>query len=76
VAILLILPLAPLTLIGLDGWAATAEQLLPLAPARDMFNAILFETNPRDAIVEGSVNLMLIASVTATLATWKLRRLA
>lgn len=76
VAIMLVLPLAPLALVGLDGPAAWFEAATPVAPARELFNAVLFDESPWATVLERSAQLLLIAAVPAALATRHLRRLA
>ncbi len=76
VGILLVLPLAPLALVGTDGLVGAIEHLLPVAPSRELFNAVLFETNPWDVVVEQGTRLLLIAAAPAIVATRMLRRLA
>lgn len=76
VGILLILPLAPLALVGTDGPVAWLEAMLPVAPARDLFNAVLFDSQPWDTIRIRSLQLLAIAIVPGVIATRMLRRLA
>ena len=76
VGILLILPLAPLALVGTEGVVAWIEGLLPVAPARSLFNAVLFESSPWDTVRDRSLQLLLIAVVPSVIATRMLRRLA
>jgi len=75
VGILLILPLAPIALMGIDGPGAWIENLLPVAPSRALFNAVLFDTNPWGTIAERSAQLLGVGLVTSLLATRLLRRL-
>ena len=74
--ILLILPLAPLALVGVDGPIAWIEQLTPVAPSRALFNAVLFESDPWGTVAQRSLQLAAIGLVTAAAATRLLRRLA
>jgi len=76
VGIMLVLPLAPLALVGLDGPAAWLEGLTPLAPARDLFNAVLFDESPWETVWQRGGQLLLIALVPAAIAARNLRRLA
>jgi hypothetical protein len=76
VGILLVLPLAPLALVGTDGLVGAIEGLLPVAPSRELFNAVLFDTHPWGAIRSEGLQLLAIAAVPAVAATRLLRRLA
>jgi hypothetical protein len=76
VGILLILPLAPLALVGVDGPLQWFENTMPVAPARDLFNSVLFDSSPWDTIRDRTIQLLLIALVPGVLATRLLRRLA
>lgn len=76
VGILLILPLAPLALVGTEGPVAWIENALPVAPSRDLFNAVLFETDPWGTVAERGLQLLAIALVPGALAARGLRRLA
>ncbi len=76
VGILLILPLAPLALVGVEGPLQWLENMLPVAPARDLFNAVLFENEPWDTVRDRTIQLALIALVPGIVATRLLRRLA
>jgi hypothetical protein len=76
VGILLILPLAPLALVGTEGVVAWIEGALPVAPARALFNAVLFDSNPWEEIRTRGIQLLLIAAVPCVIATRLLRRLA
>lgn len=76
VGILLILPLAPLALIGGDGPISWIEHALPVTPSRDLFNAVLFDQSPWDTVSERSLQLLAIAAVPGVLAARLLRRLA
>lgn len=76
VGILLILPLAPLALVGVHGPLYWLENMLPVAPARALFNAVLFESHPWDTVRDRSAQLALIALVPGVIATRLLRRLA
>lgn len=76
VGILLILPLAPLALVGTEGPIAWLENALPVAPSRDLFNAVLFETDPWDTVRSRGLQLLAIALVPGVLAARGLRRLA
>lgn len=76
VGILLILPLAPLALVGTDGPLSWFENALPVAPSRDLFNAVLFESNPWETVRERGLQLLAIALVPGALAARGLRRLA
>ena len=74
--ILLVLPLVPLALVGLHGTAATIESMFPVAPARRLFNAALFDTHPWTTVWHSGGALLAIAAVTSLLAARLLRRLA
>lgn len=76
VGILLILPLAPLALVGTEGPIAWLENALPVAPSRDLFNAVLFETDPWETVRARGLQLLAIALVPGVLAARGLRRLA
>jgi hypothetical protein len=76
VGILLVLPLAPLALVGTDGPVSWVEQALPVAPARSLFNAVLFEVSPWQSVLRHGLQLLAIALVPAALAARLLRRLA
>jgi ABC-type multidrug transport system permease subunit len=76
VGILLILPLAPLALVGVHGPMQWLENLLPVAPARVLFNSVLFDPHPWDTIRDRGIQLLLIALVPGVIATRLLRRLA
>lgn len=76
VGILLILPLAPLALVGTEGPVAWLENALPVAPARELFNAVLFETSPWQTVWARGAQLLAIAAVPSIIATRMLRRLA
>jgi hypothetical protein len=76
VGILLILPLAPLALVGVDGPLDWVQNSLPVSPSRDLFNAVLFDSDPWPTIRERGVQLLAIAAVPALIATRLLRRLA
>jgi len=75
VGILLILPLAPLALVGGDGPLAWIENVLPVTPSRDLFNAVLFDASPWDTVRARSLQLLAIAAVPGVLAARLLRRL-
>ncbi len=76
VGILLVLPLAPLALVGTDGVVSWIENVLPVTPSRALFNAVLFDPSPWDAVRERSLQLLAIALVPMLLAARLLRRLA
>jgi hypothetical protein len=76
VGILLVLPLAPLALVGTTGVVAFAENLLPIAPSRELFNAVLFETDPWSEVARRGAQLLAIAAVPGIAAARMLRRLA
>lgn len=76
VGILLILPLAPLALVGTDGPLSWFENMLPVSPARALFNAVLFDVHPWHTILQRGGQLLAIAVVPGVLATRLLRRLA
>jgi ABC-type Na+ efflux pump permease subunit len=75
VALLVVLPLVPLTLLPTSPLADSISQLMPLEPARKMFNGVLFDTNPVDAIRQGTLHLLAIAAIAGTLSVRFLRRL-
>lgn len=75
VGILVVLPLVPLMLVGLDGPPAWLVALFPLDVSRTLFNAVLFDTSPWDAVLRGGAHLLAIALVTSALAARLLRRL-
>ncbi|MCW2949670.1 MAG: hypothetical protein JWN41_683, partial [Thermoleophilia bacterium] len=74
-AILVVLPLVPLALVGLDGRAAVFESVMPVAPARRLFNATLFDVHPWHTIFVSGGALLAIAAVSSALAARLLRRL-
>jgi ABC-type Na+ efflux pump permease subunit len=76
VGILLILPLAPLALVGIDGPLSWIEGMLPVAPSRDLFNSVLFDQDPWDTVLRRGAQLLGIALVPGVIATRLLRRLA
>lgn len=76
VGILLILPLAPLALVGTDGVLSWIENMLPVAPSRALFNAVLFDAHPWDTVRDRGIQLLAIAAVPTLLAGRMLRRLA
>jgi hypothetical protein len=76
VGILLILPLAPLALVGTDGPLDWVQNALPVSPSRDLFNAVLFDADPWPTIRERGIQLLAIAAVPSIIATRLLRRLA
>jgi hypothetical protein len=47
-----------------------------VAPARELFNAVLFDAHPWDTVRDRGIQLALIALVPGMLATRLLRRLA
>ncbi|MCW2927377.1 MAG: hypothetical protein JWM86_1345 [Thermoleophilia bacterium] len=75
VGILLILPLAPLALVGTNGPLELFENLLPVAPARELFNAVLFDVHPWETIRERGSQLLAIGLVPSAVATRLLQRL-
>ncbi|MCW2925394.1 MAG: hypothetical protein JWM98_2798 [Thermoleophilia bacterium] len=76
VGILLVLPLAPLALVGLHGPLAWVEGALPVAPSRELFNAVLFDSSPWHEVLRRGGQLLLIALIPGIAATRMLRRLA
>jgi ABC-type multidrug transport system permease subunit len=74
--ILLVLPLAPLALVGTTGPVDWIEHSLPVTPSRELFNAVLFDSTPWEAMRVPGLQLLAIALVAGTIASVKLRRLA
>ncbi|MCW2955212.1 MAG: hypothetical protein JWO69_81 [Thermoleophilia bacterium] len=76
VGILLVLPLVPLALAGIDGWGAWVEGALPVAPARELFGAVLFDADPWDTVLTKGGQLLATAVVLGGVSARLLRRLA
>jgi ABC-type Na+ efflux pump permease subunit len=75
VALLVILPLVPMALLPTNDVAESVSLAFPLEPARQLFNAVLFEQHPTDEILRGAGNLLLITAVAGALCLRLLRRL-
>lgn len=75
VGILIVLPLVPLMLVGIDGPAAWVLAAFPLDASRTLFNAVLFEHDPWHEVGQRSAQLLAIAVVTGGIAARLLRRL-
>lgn len=75
VGILIVLPLVPLMLVGLDGPAAWIVGAFPLDASRVLFNTVLFERDPWDEILRRGGQLLAIALVAGGAAASLLRRL-
>lgn len=74
--VLLVLPLAPLALVSLDAPLAWLEAVTPIAPARALFNAVLFERDPWQVVLHRGAQLTGIGIVAAAGAARMVRRLA
>lgn len=75
-SILLILPLVPLALVGTTGPISWLSNAMPVAPSRELFNVVLFTSDPWGAIRTPALQLLGCAVVAGGIASAKLRRLA
>jgi hypothetical protein len=62
--------------VGVHGPTQWLENLLPVAPARDLFNAVLFDNDPWPVVLRRGAQLLAIGIVPSVIATRLLRRLA
>lgn len=75
VAIMVVLPLVPLSLMPGDGAAATVSQFFPIDPAQRLFNSVLFDAELGRDTVEPALQLLVIGAVGVALSRRFLRRL-
>lgn len=73
---LVVLPLIPLMLVHLGGAPGIAFELLPLDPARQLFNAVLFEHDPWPMVARLCAQLLATSVLVGSVCAQLLRRLA